>query len=209
MAGQPGSENRKCCHDAVERLSEDAGRNESGLSGPGDDRPEDPDTDSARRPVLLAPESSGRRRARTVVVFQQNPSTATSGRDGRPRGSVGFVGGKTSEGRNPRGVTGAKQSRKGIGRSNASRGRESLQTLHSRARQTRRRSLPAASSAKGARNLMRGCCFGSSPPWVTLRSGAQVHERMRGCFAHPSQERSGRPQRSVRKTKTREGGPNQ
>jgi hypothetical protein len=38
------------------------------------------------------------------------------------RGSVGFVGGKTSEGKNPRGVTGAKQSRKGIGRSNASRG---------------------------------------------------------------------------------------
>jgi hypothetical protein len=97
-------------------------RNETGLSGPGEDRTEDTDSDSARRPVLLAPESSGRRRARTVIVFHTSRPTATSGRDGRPKGPVGSVGGKTSEGKNPRGVTGAKQSREGFGRSNASGG---------------------------------------------------------------------------------------
>lgn len=59
MADPSGSENLKYCHDAIERLSEEAGRNETGLSGPGEDRPEDPDRGSTRRPVLLAPESSG------------------------------------------------------------------------------------------------------------------------------------------------------
>jgi hypothetical protein len=44
-------------------------RNESGLSGPGKNRTEDIGTDLARRPVLLAPESSGRRRDRTVLCF--------------------------------------------------------------------------------------------------------------------------------------------
>jgi hypothetical protein len=33
-------------------------------------------------------------------------------------------------------------------------------------------------------NLMRGRCFGNSPPWVILWSGTQVHERMCWCFAH-------------------------
>jgi len=47
---------------------------------------------------------------------------ATTGGVGTPRGEAGFVGGKTSEGANPRGVTDAKQSRKGFGRSNASGG---------------------------------------------------------------------------------------
>ena len=77
-------------------------RNESGLSGPGENRTEDIGTDSARRPVLLAPESSGRRQARTVIVFQLSRPTATSRRDGRPQGSVGRVGGKTSEGKTPK-----------------------------------------------------------------------------------------------------------
>lgn len=122
MAGQSRSESRKCCHDAIERLSEDAVRNELGLSGPGENRTEETDTDSARRSVLLAPESSGRRRACMVIVFHTSRPTATSRRDGRPRGSVGRVGGKTSEGINPRGVIGAKQSRTGFGRSNASGG---------------------------------------------------------------------------------------
>jgi hypothetical protein len=71
MAGRSGSESRMCFHDAIERLSEDTVRNETGLSGPGEDRPVDTDTDSARRPVLLAPETSGRRRACTVMYFTQ------------------------------------------------------------------------------------------------------------------------------------------
>jgi hypothetical protein len=71
MAGQSRSESRTRYHDATERLSEDAVRNESGLSGPGEDQAEETDTDSARRPVLLAPESSGRRRACTVLCSTQ------------------------------------------------------------------------------------------------------------------------------------------
>jgi hypothetical protein len=71
MAGRSGSESRMCFHDAIERLSEDCGRTAAGLSGPGEDRPVDTDTDSARRPVLLAPESSGRRRACTVMCSTQ------------------------------------------------------------------------------------------------------------------------------------------
>jgi hypothetical protein len=55
------------------------------------------------------------------ICFNQS-CRATTGGVGTPRGEAGFVGGKTSEGENPRGVTDAKQSRKGFGRSNASGG---------------------------------------------------------------------------------------
>lgn len=43
----------------------------------------------------------------------------------------------------------------GIGRNKASRGCENLKTQHSRARQTRCRSLPDSQSAEGAKNLRR------------------------------------------------------
>lgn len=49
----------------------------------------------------------------------------------------------------------------------------------------------------------------SSSVRVILWSGAQVHERPGECVSRLTDGHPGRPQRPVRKTKAREGGPNQ
>lgn len=56
---------------------------------------------------------------------------------------------ETSEDGNPKGVTGMRQGRNGVGRKKASRGRETLKTQQSQARQTWRGSLSTTSSAEG------------------------------------------------------------
>jgi len=88
-----------------------------------------------------------------------------------------------------------KQGRQGDGGNEASSGRGSRKTQHSRVRQARRRSLPATSCAVGARNLRRGMSTrlhglgrckanGRSDSGHTLEQ-SEVHERNRRrlyCF---------------------------
>jgi hypothetical protein len=192
-----------------ERLPEDFVRDETGLSGPGEDRTGNAGADSARSSELLAPECIGlTSRPSGHFVFHQNrPRQRQEGKTRRKALSVTWEGKplkgepqrryrRETKPEGPREEQSVKRLKKPGGA--AQPGEASPVWVASRFLKRQR----------GA-NPMRGRCFGSNPPWVTLWSGAQVHERMRGCFAHPSQERSGRPQRSVRKTKTREGESNQ
>jgi hypothetical protein len=82
-----------------------------------------------------------------------------------------------------------KQDRQGDGGNEASGGRGSRKTQHSRVRQARCRSLPATSCAVGARNLRRGMSTrlrgfgrckanGRSGSGQTLEQ-SEVHERIR------------------------------
>jgi hypothetical protein len=183
-------------------------------------------------PLYFYAEWTGRRaatrtteRARTVATVErcsgnitERASVDTQRQEGQgvPRG-VPAIGRENLWRVNPRSAAGTKQDRQGDGGNKASSGRGSRKTQHSRARQARRRSLPATSCAVGARNPRRGkstqCAAsaargrGRSGSGHTLEQ-SEVHERIwRELIGfRRSGARVGRPRRPAsRGAKAREG----
>lgn len=104
---------------------------------------------------------------------------------GVPRGISGRSGGKTSEGWNPRSVSGVKESCKGTGRNKASRSRKSSKAQHSRVRQARCRSLPRTSYAEGAQKPQERRPREGRPGSGHTLERSEVHGRIRVRTAHP------------------------
>jgi hypothetical protein len=106
------------------------------------------------------------------------PFEPTPGGLVRPEGADRAAEGETFEGRNPKSVIDLKQGRGGFGRRKASRRRETSKAPHTRARQTRERSLPDAVSAEGIRTLERRDRREAVHKLgtVILRRGAEVQE---------------------------------